>query len=336
METEHLSERQCADFREQRLSAPELERAGRHLAECAECRRRVLGGAAAEQAAALLDGLGDSHIEYEELESYATGRLPMDRRERVIRHLGRCERCRAEADDLARFTKSVSQPPSPARWYVVAAALMLAVVGALVMMRVLHRQNAYESLVADARLTHKVAVPEFLAGLRGPAPDVRGAGSENEFHVTEPLGTAVESETPQFLWTGLPWAQSYTVDVFDENLAKVATSRTIRGTTWTPSQPLPRSRPLQWQVTAEGSARSVVAPASSERAARFYIVDAETAASLERVRREHADDSLLLGLAHARAGVLPRAIEYLQSYAASHPGPEAQALVDDLRAKMNQ
>lgn len=94
------------------MSPAELLRLGDHLAACADCRARVMeAGQLGEEPRRLWADLQaeeeTDHLTYEQLASYAGGRL--DEFDRVVlnSHLDVCPACAEEADDLREFGRSV-------------------------------------------------------------------------------------------------------------------------------------------------------------------------------------------------------------------------------------
>lgn len=112
------------------MSPAELLSAGDHLAACVACRERVLeaghlGGEARRLWADLQAEDDSEHLSYEQLASYADGRL--DEFDRIVldSHLRVCPACAEEAEDLLEFSSRLAparrvEPPPPAvtvgRW----------------------------------------------------------------------------------------------------------------------------------------------------------------------------------------------------------------------------
>ena len=102
--TEHLSPADVEAFGRRTLSADDLLRLDRHIAECAECRRR-LGGGLPESVAAFEESLAaeadaTAHPEYERLEAYVDGTLHDDDHRSMDEHCAACPACAAEVADL--------------------------------------------------------------------------------------------------------------------------------------------------------------------------------------------------------------------------------------------
>ncbi|HEX7315721.1 MAG TPA: zf-HC2 domain-containing protein [Pyrinomonadaceae bacterium] len=157
--SEHLTDEQFKQYRAGRMSPVELLRLDEHFANCASCRERVrTGEQLVASFASLTADLGianastGAHISYEQLADLVDGRLDGEASGVVNNHLRACAACAEEARSLAAFRDSLTAEevatPGPARplyerlrnlfafprpaaaWGLVAAALLLAVVGA--------------------------------------------------------------------------------------------------------------------------------------------------------------------------------------------------------------
>ena len=115
--SDHLSIHQIRRYHKHRLSPAELLSAGDHLAVCVECRERVLeAGKFGDEAWRLWTDLQaedrTDHVSYEQLASYADGRLDEFDRIIVNDHLGVCPSCAEEAEDLLEFSRRVGRAPA--------------------------------------------------------------------------------------------------------------------------------------------------------------------------------------------------------------------------------
>lgn len=106
----HLSEHQIRSYSERKLTSTELLAAGRHIAECSECRDKALNAFGSflqmdsmwndlEQAA----DEEPAHVSYEQLEGFVRDSIDKTGREIVQSHLEICAECAAAERDLRRI-----------------------------------------------------------------------------------------------------------------------------------------------------------------------------------------------------------------------------------------
>jgi hypothetical protein len=193
---------------------------------------------------------------------------------------------------------------------------------------------ADEASIRAALETGRLEAPRFLAGLVAqPGTLLGGDSGADSFTLVEPTGTAVETDRPTLRWGRLEGASSYTVAVFDARLDPVATSPALTGTEWTVPKDLERGQDYSWQVTARKGGREVTAPAPPAPEARFRVLDEALAGEVRRARQLYAGSHLVLGLIHARAGLLPEAERELHALADVNPGsPVARTLLQQVQA----
>lgn len=162
--SEHLNDEQLGRYRAGTMSPAELLRLDGHLADCASCRGRVrTGEQLVASFAALAADLGlanapaGAHVSYEQLADLVDARLDGAARLGVEHHLRSCAACAEEARSLSAFRDSLAAeevatqgtthaserpfyerlrrlfafPRPAAAWGLAAAALLLAVVGAV-------------------------------------------------------------------------------------------------------------------------------------------------------------------------------------------------------------
>ena len=130
-----------------------------------------------------------------------------------------------------------------------------------------------------------------VTGLGGHAGVLMGEspGSTSEsLSAAAPVATAVESDRPTFKWTAHRGALGYVVTIYDDQFNEVARSSEGLRLEWTPASRLARGVTYSWQVTARTAQGAVSAPVPPAAEARFRVVDANTAAGLERARRSYA------------------------------------------------
>lgn len=92
------------------MAAADLMAVDRHVAECPGCQEVLM--AAAPAASFDVEPASGGHLEYEEIEEYASG-PGAGKHAAADAHLAQCERCRAEVEDLRRFVlerRSRNQP----------------------------------------------------------------------------------------------------------------------------------------------------------------------------------------------------------------------------------
>lgn len=193
--------------------------------------------------------------------------------------------------------------------------------------------------VARALASGRMEMPANIAVLRGQ----RGAASDAvtpppAFGPIEPVGTAVTGARPQFSWTARAApgiASTYSITVVDERFREVAKSGSLKTTTWTPRQDLPRGRVLAWQVTAKTRDETLISPAPPHSEARFMVLDAATVARLAKERARLATEPIALGLVLAKAGLFAEADSVFQTALTDdrYDRSQVRALLARLRAR---
>lgn len=164
-----------------------------------------------------------------------------------------------------------------------------------------------------------VEIPTAAKGLASSRGVLMGDGQGVPFSLKSPVGKAIESDRPTFVWEPLKDAESYEISVFDDQFNKVVSSVKIPTTSWKPPSPLARGRVYQWQVTAikDGiETRSPVRPAPD---ARFLVIGADAAAAIRRARAVQPRSNLVLGIAYAEAGMLEEARTEFSALARRNP-----------------
>jgi hypothetical protein len=359
----HLTDLQIAQFHARRLPAVDVVVCTDHIAECADCRRRLaaagdVGAAAAALALALDDEV--DHLSESEVQAYVDRTLGAVRRGEVERHLDVCPECAEEIRDLRVFVAG-SVPSRRPHWpvyagLVAAAALVLAVaIGSFVRpqdsarplvalddqsgpLRIdergavsglegltdMQKQTIGRALTA-ARLPLSSMVSE-LAGARGT---LLGDSDAVAFRVLAPIGTAVLDDRPTLRWTPLAGSSTYTVTVQDQTTGAASSSPPLHANEWTVAPALTRGHRYTWQVAAAAGRTETVTPRPPDPPAQFAVLDAATALSLGRLPASH----LARGILYAQAGVLDDAERELETLSARNPGsPAADELLKQLRA----
>ncbi|MGE4068721.1 MAG: zf-HC2 domain-containing protein [Vicinamibacterales bacterium] len=185
-----------------------------------------------------------------------------------------------------------------------------------------------DQAAADGRLN----IPGDVLALAGRTGTLLGTGARADAPGRfAPSGTAVVETRPAFSWPAVPGAQAYSVTVVDQDFNEVTASGRVDGTAWTPGNDLPRGSTLTWQVTAYLDGREVIAPAPPAPEARFAVLDARAAATVDELRRRLAGDPLALGILLAREGAVDAAARQLERAAESPADADtARALLADL------
>jgi hypothetical protein len=317
----HPSDLQLEAYVKGTLGPAELLEVDDHLAGCETCRAaarvRIPDAGPRLRSAALPP---ESHLTDAQVVALADHSPTRD----AADHLQACETCARQVHDLKAWTRRRQQ----VRWwtYAAAAAMLLAVIPALWRGRPPAETHApgpsalagLQALSAEERQRVLAALdagivepPASLAELASGPEVLMGASPGETFSLSEPLATVTVSDRPVFRWQAVPGAQAYTVSVRDEALHPVAESPPVTDPTWTPEQPLPRGRVYVWQVTARRAQGSVTAPAPPAPMAKFRVLEAEPARTLERLAREQPAAHLVLGILHAQAGARVEAQRYL-------------------------
>ena len=121
--------------------------------------------------------------------------------------------------------------------------------------------------------------------------------------------------------------QDWEVVVVDDDLNEVARSGKLRTTEWQPSQPLPRQRPLKWQVAAEGKGERTIAPRPPEPSLEFEIISEDAARRIETARAGDHPSHFVLAVLYAQEGLKDEAAAEMKQVAALNP---KSALVESL------
>jgi len=348
----HLTSEQIAAYRANTLAPGELLELDLHLAECDACRASLYENVHADTGLRDLRRDLAQHLAYAEAVACAEGAADPSTQQ----HLNECAMCRAEVADLSRFRSELNAPradrspipirrPAP-RWPAVAAlAAGVFLVAGLAYWAMNQRpqvakqqpapptpaQPAEQPLTTDqqsalqlAMTTHKLERAPVLDRLIGHQGVLLGVPAPAEqLKLTAPVGTTVLTDRPTFRWQPVAGATRYVVAVFDEEFRKVAASPAVTMPAWQPTTALPRSRILNWQVTATIGETTVRAPQPPAPEAKFEVVAADVAASIESARRDHPSNHLLLAVLMAKAGALDDATQEVDALAASDAAPAA-------------
>jgi hypothetical protein len=279
-----------------------------------------------------MNGRDMSHIDFARMRD---GKLSFDELRAASAHLRSCPQCLEESqrafEGPARaledaFAAGVPEEASPPNWLPrVAVLLAAAAVIAVAMFLALRpapprpaiaprietstvtpavappmlRKPEWQSLVDTAVRTGHLPMDKTIALFT--ASDVYRGGETDEGAAVHPSGTAVVERDPLFTW---PAAASgpYEVEIFREDGEPVASSGPLKRASWR-SPALARGVLYRWQVRAGAT----ILPAPPAPPAVFRVISTAQAAELAEASRTRPDDHLLLGLLHARAGVVDQA-----------------------------
>ncbi|HEV2799828.1 MAG TPA: hypothetical protein VGW12_04990 [Pyrinomonadaceae bacterium] len=113
--TEHLSPQTIHSFAERTLEPRDVLKAARHIAACEACRRQISEAQPLlARVRSLHDNLQDAslHLDYDEMEGYADGKLVESDREAADSHLSMCHSCAEEVRELISLRDNLDTYPS--------------------------------------------------------------------------------------------------------------------------------------------------------------------------------------------------------------------------------
>jgi hypothetical protein len=332
----HPSDAELRGFVRHTLAAEQVIAIDDHLVVCDACRARAsaIGRAGAKLVELAADVLVvEAHLTDEQLQQYVGNEIPAEGRERLARHLAECEMCGLAVNDLQHWSAASPRPRqrvylaaaaaavllllSPfaiSRWFSGDAVRETASVAGLELLSSDQQEQVMEALRAGV-----AEPPSILTDMMTGSEVLMGTAGTQPFRLTAPLMTVTVTDRPTFRWDALPGADDYVIAVLDAGLRPVAGPITLSATTWTPSEPLARGGSYVWQVSARRGTTSVTVPAPPAPLARFSVMDAANASSVERVLRIAPDAHLLLGLVLAQAGARQEAAVHLRQVPADDP-----------------
>jgi len=341
----HVTEETWSRLRRRELDPAELLDALAHLRSCGTCAAR--GEDLAAEGGAGVRGVlrmpaVERHLDPEtELIAYVDGTLDRAERELADTHLDDCALCRADVEDLRAFAR----PRRGQRRVWTAALAVAATVAVIVTALSLVRQQTadappaistpplaataappltpparpapaatygvaeWQTLVAEARATGRLPFPRDLDELRGRPEVLRGVDDAAD-ETLQPAGVVVDGLRPELTWPARERA-TYVVVIY-EDTTEIARSPELRDARWTPDRPLTRGRTYSWEVAVSIGGTTEILPSPPVPPARFRIVSARDHEALERARREHPRDFLLLAVLSARAGLRDDAVNGLR------------------------
>jgi hypothetical protein len=165
----------------------------------------------------------------------------------------------------------------------------------------------------------RIKTPSFIETLRGKAGQMMGAGGDEGYGLISPVAVVLETNKPTFRWRPADGANSYTVTVYDESSKKVAASSPVTKPSWALSSPLPRGKVYSWQVRATKDDKEIVLPPPAAPDAKFFILDRETEAKLQRARSAPTRSHLVMGVLFAEAGMLVESERELRKLVDANP-----------------
>lgn len=179
-----------------------------------------------------------------------------------------------------------------------------------------------------------IHISQDAAKLRSGTGVLMGGGDAAiPFKLTTPVGKVVETDRPQFKWDSVAGAESYVVNVYDDNFNKIASSPPLKVTAWTSSKALKRGGIYNWQVTAVKDGQEIRSPVRPAPDAKFKILDASSANEIAAAKRQSGNSHLLLGIVYAKAGLLDDAEREFQALLKQNPRSEvARRLLNKVKA----
>ncbi|MFP5247324.1 MAG: zf-HC2 domain-containing protein, partial [Thermoanaerobaculia bacterium] len=313
---------------------------------------------------ALMESLDEPerHLEFDsELSPYVDGTLDAAGREIVETHIEDCGMCRGELHDLRRLAR---RRWLPFAWPVFAIAASVAFIALLLLVPRDSPRSAVAT-PAIAQTTPTIPAPVLRPGAvevptqpqpsrpvargyanadwaklvatalregrlpRGPHMDAplqdTLRGRETGFTVKlSPAGIVVETTRPRFSWTPVRGAR-YTVSLFRDD-EEVAVSKPLRVARWALDRDLARGATYVWQVeVTREDGTSTIVPEPPAPPATFRVLGKRAHAELEKARKEHSGDALLLAVLSAKHGLKTEAHQQLSKLAASDD-PRVQRL----------
>jgi hypothetical protein len=178
--------------------------------------------------------------------------------------------------------------------------------------------NGYDQLITEALRTERVKLSPSLREIRSQSGTLMGSG-QAEFSVTSPVGIVIETDRPTFRWTPVDGGESYTVTVYDSNVAKVAESELLTSTEWALPSNLARGRIYIWQVRATRDGRQMIAPSPAAGRAKFKVLEQSRVEQIASAKRSGFKSHLVMGLLYAEAGLLNEAERELEALQKANP-----------------
>ena len=168
-------------------------------------------------------------------------------------------------------------------------------------------QRALNTGVVTARLPDE---------LKSPVVKPRGISAENKVTLLSPTKTVITTERPLMQWKPVTGATSYVVTIVDPAFNLIAKSPVIKETKWQVEQPLKPDTTYLWQVTAFRNEEEI--ESEQHVVARFRVAAPNVIAQLKRYRESYSSH-LVMGLLHAKEGMLEEAEREFQLLLMANP-----------------
>ena len=339
----HLTSLDFALLRSGQASEEKAASLRRHLLTCTECAALARNEPSLMSAAVALQAAfaeaAEEHSSEDDLAAFADGSLSASRREEVAAHVDRCAGCRDEVNDLSAWIRTSA--PRRRGWpaWIAAAAAAIAIAFLLLQPsgRTTERPDApsrpktrvqlpastpavrvpeqrapeWDALMTEVRRTGVLPVPEEIRELAA-SDSYRGESHEGREGGVWPAATAIDEQRPAFRWQAIPGAR-YSILLVEQDGREVASSPTLAKPQWTSDVVLERGKTYRWQVTAMTKGETLILPTPPAPPAIFRVLSEAAHAELANAKRLAPDDHLLLGVLHARNGVVDTARRELAS-----------------------
>ncbi|HEV7765218.1 MAG TPA: hypothetical protein VGQ76_09470 [Thermoanaerobaculia bacterium] len=337
--TEHLTERDLADFSAGRMEPRRIQAAGAHVRSCETCaaavdRSRALARSAAE--------LWDHATE--ESEATTPQRVPV----RWWPAIAAAAAVLAVILGFLLFARKPQSTPTPEPPRATARPPKSAppvpapeLSDGPYRIRisnsspdVAYGRPEWDALAREAIIAGRITVAQ-IAALHSSGEQSRGSDDDPDTTtLLEPTGV-VASQRPTFRWKG-PAGAEYSVVIAREGSTPVAKSDRMRTTSWTPTHPLARGVTYEWQVTVfEKSGRTQIVPTPPAPRALFAILSSDATREVDEAR--NAGAHLIAALLYAREGARADALREASAFAAENPdSPIAAALQKSLAAQRGE
>jgi len=175
----------------------------------------------------------------------------------------------------------------------------------------------YLGIVGAALKFGRLSIPAPLTG--SGAGQTRSASQEDPFHLLSPAGVTL-SDRPDFKWTPLADAVSYSVEVRDSDTDQEIESNKLIKPEWTAEKPLERGHKYSWAVIATlNDGKHVIVPSAGSPSAVFAVLPGATLTELQRAKSASKGSHLLLAVLYAKQGLIPEARRELKALSTENP-----------------
>ena len=164
----------------------------------------------------------------------------------------------------------------------------------------------YRATVRTVLTKQAAQTSRAVADLVGRAEVLMGGPETSlSFALTTPVATMVSSDRPVFRWESLAGATSYTVQIFDSDFTKVASSPPLSTPEWKIEKSLEFGKIYTWQVVAvNAEGAEVTSPTAPAPEAKFKVLEQTKANNLRRARQDYGHSHLTLGVLYSKEGLL--------------------------------